>query len=336
MRKSERFFKDSGKELNYIFCEPENIDTSKPVDLVYALHGLGGDAAAFSESTQICPESASSNSLVIIPSAINRVWQDESIDLLKKLNEKINTDYNIDKTHIVGHSMGGATALELFCDNGFSTDNIFAVSASYDYEGCNPEHGSNIYLYHYRGDAIVPVEGGASALPAVGNVVSQNELTNNAAIYNGCDMSNRQVIDEGSKTTAQYNNCNDNTIVRHTEDLPSNLRPHSWQKGQTGKILDIIESRSYPSISPSSFTSDTFSKPSFTAQPSFPEASSSASSNRPDIGVIASIAAGTAAALVFGSMFTSFFCKKTNLHTERLERERDHKRSGSNAEYKIL
>jgi len=323
MQESNHSYTNNNQQLDYIKCTPDNFDSSQPADLIYALHGLGGTAETFTEASQICPESASSNSIVIIPSAIDKVWRDESIELLKGLNQQISEDNNIQNIHVVGHSMGGQTALKLFCDNEFDAANIFAVSTSYEYEDCNPNKNPNIYLYHYRGDAIVPIGGGQSGIPAVGEVVSQEELTTNAAINNDCDLSSKQTTWEGLKKTTSYSDCGDNTEVQHNQNRSSNLRPHSWQEGQTRAILDIIENYSPTTISPSSIapSSSLFEpplSPNPTQAPSLTPQASAAHSVRPDMAFISTLALGATLAFGMGSLFSSGSGK----HSEKIEQER--------------
>lgn len=318
MKESNELFQSDGKILNYIKCESDNFDKSKPIDIVYALHGLGGDASSFKDSSKICPNEASKNTMVIIPSANDKVWREESINLLKGLSKKIANDYNIDKTHIVGHSMGGATALDLFCDKNFSADNFFAVSTSYEYENCDPKKSSNVYLYHYLGDSIVPTEGGKSSIPVVGDVVSQNDLTTNAAKYNGCDLSQKNVSKNSYETNTTYSDCPNNKKVSHFETLPSNWRPHSWQEGQTNNIFDIINSGNNTLSS----TLPPASKPSTIPPSSSPnkDITSSAASNRsPNLSLMMST--GYAIFMV-GSLLASKFTKKTNSHSQKIIEER--------------
>lgn len=333
MQQTNHSYTDNGQTLDYIKCTPDYFDKSQPIDIIYALHGLGGTGNALLEDSNICPEAASSNSIIILPSAIDKVWRDESIDMLKGLNQQINEENNVENIHVVGHSMGGQTALKLFCDNEFDANNIFAVSTSYEYEDCNPNKNPNIYLYHYRGDAIIPEDGRDNNLPIVGEVVSQEELTTNAAINNGCDLSSKQINWQGRKATTLYTDCDDNTIVQHEQNRPSNIRPHSWQEGQTRAILDIIENYSPPTVSPSSIepssiaptppSFETTLNPSTTQSPSLAPQASAANSVRPDMTFIATLALG----VTLAAGMSSLFGQKINKHVAKIEQERNEAQS---------
>lgn len=103
-----------GRNRSYYLYAPDNLDSSKPVPLLIALHGVGGGLDG-SELVENWKKLANKIGIVVVgPSAIG-AWTSENPDFLRFLVESVKTRFSVDshRVYLAGFSGGGCAALAI-------------------------------------------------------------------------------------------------------------------------------------------------------------------------------------------------------------------------------
>ena len=112
-----RVLKAASKESPMRVYLPDSADTSKPVALVVAFHGAGGDENMFMDAygAGIIKETADKHGFLLVTPRTYDYGGKGIGDMFDALIEAIGYDYDIDanRIYVLGHSMGGGATNNL-------------------------------------------------------------------------------------------------------------------------------------------------------------------------------------------------------------------------------
>ena len=112
-----RVLKFDSKESPMRVYLPESADTSKPLPLVVAFHGAGGDENMFMDAygAGIIKETADKHGFLLVTPRTYDYGGNSLGEMFDALIEAIGYDYDIDpkRIYVLGHSMGGGTTNNL-------------------------------------------------------------------------------------------------------------------------------------------------------------------------------------------------------------------------------
>ncbi len=179
-----------GIERTYILHFPKSLDNTKPVPLVFALHGGGGFANKMNGLTKFNKVSDDYGFILCYPQGIDKHWNDgrmvnithidgvevNDVKFFSLLIDTLLANYNIDSSRIYscGISNGGMMSFRLGCElnNKIAAIAPVAISMSeYLYSSCNPGKPVPVMLIFGVEDPLVPYEGGSISFNR-GEVVS--------------------------------------------------------------------------------------------------------------------------------------------------------------------
>jgi polyhydroxybutyrate depolymerase len=169
-----------GRERTYIVHLPPASKQTKPLPLVLVLHGGGGNAENAINMANMNGLADKEGFIVVYPNGSGRLkdkvlsWNDGSLKLyaakeniddvkfLKKLIEKLEIEYNINKKMIysTGISNGGIMSYRLACELSDVIAAIGPVSASLC-TGCKaPDEPVSVIIFNGTADEHIPYNGG--------------------------------------------------------------------------------------------------------------------------------------------------------------------------------
>ncbi len=163
----------------YDFHIPAAYDSQKPMPLVLAFHGTGGNGPAMAEMTGLNQIADQSGFIVVYPDAIGAHWNarrggkpDTTNDLgfVSALIDEMGQKYNLDRRRIyaTGFSNGGTFSYRLACELSDKITAIAAVSApmpEYVAQHCQSSKPVPMLLMHGTKDSAFPY--GSVPAPAV-------------------------------------------------------------------------------------------------------------------------------------------------------------------------
>lgn len=134
---------------------PESLDLTKPVPVVVALHGAGGDENMFMDAYglgKVKREADRKGFIVVSPATFYMLTRSEN---LSALIEEISACYPIDpkRVYVLGHSMGGGATAKLASEK---SDLITAASCIAGFRGFSGKTVCPTLILSAELDAIVP------------------------------------------------------------------------------------------------------------------------------------------------------------------------------------
>ncbi len=202
-----------GVTRTYRVLVPDSYDGSRPVPLILALHGGGGEGRVMcSLKNGIQTLANQGNFIVVCPDGIENHWNDgreltrwrahaEKIDdvgFLVNLIEIVQNQYRIDpgRIYATGVSNGGKMVLRLACEASEVLAGVAAVIASLPADlDCQPSSPVSIMLLNGTQDPLVPYEGGQVHFlrQELGAALSTPATLNFWVEANGCRTGPEQV-----------------------------------------------------------------------------------------------------------------------------------------------
>lgn len=175
----------------------KNYDASNAVPLVFALHGSGGNALDFKETSGWNKLQDEHNFVAVYINGIDNDWNGgnccganvgivDDISYVRKVFNEIVSSYNVDRSRVfvTGFSSGGIMAYRLGCELSDIVTGIGVGSGSLGVD-CLPEHPVSLIHIHGSGDEIVPINGGYASVDNVvfmSAVDSANGFKNASAV----------------------------------------------------------------------------------------------------------------------------------------------------------
>jgi polyhydroxybutyrate depolymerase len=129
------------EDRTYIVHVPQNYNADNPAPLMFAIHGIGGDAESTQHFTGFDELSEEQGYIVVYPNSYDGFWGDgcncqyveligiDDVKFIDYLVDKMKNEYNIDTNRIYawGWSQGGIFVNQLACRR----SEVFAAFASY-------------------------------------------------------------------------------------------------------------------------------------------------------------------------------------------------------------
>jgi len=164
------------EDRTYIVHLPKNYNANKPAPLMFAIHGIGIDAAGTQQFSGFDQLGEDEGYIVVYPNSYDGFWSDgcncqyveqigiDDVKFIDFLLEKMKKQYNIDTTRVYawGWSQGGILVNQLACRRA----EVFAAFASYVgtmrlpvASACYPKKPVNIVMFNGTDDKDVNWEG---------------------------------------------------------------------------------------------------------------------------------------------------------------------------------
>lgn len=220
---------------------PSSHNSKKPIPLVLAFHGTGGDGKAMEEQTGFNQLAEQAGFIAVYPDGIGKHWDarrstkpetTNDVEFVSALIDDLGKRYNIDRSRIyaTGFSNGGMFTHRLACELGDKITAVAIVSATMPENlsrTCKPTKPISVLLMHGTNDPAIPYGSAGIALLSLADTV---KFWSN---HNRCSP---QVVQESLPKTPQmrlesYQNCTNETNVRlYTIEGGE----HSWPTTQSG------------------------------------------------------------------------------------------------------
>jgi len=259
---------DHGGRLRlYRVHVPPSYRGDRPVPLVLALHGGGGDAqiqATDSYYGQI-RKSDAEGYVVAFPNGVSRfkggrlaTWNAglccgaardqgvDDVDFIRNVVRHLRSQLNIDADRVFaeGMSNGGMMAYRLACEAPDVFKAVASVAGTDNTSHCAPQRPVSILHIHARDDDRVLFNGGAGQFAGrgreqVNDFVSVPETIRRWVQRNGCAATPHRVLDRPGVTCDRYAPCQGGTEVQLcvTEtgghSWPGGTKPRGGQAGST-------------------------------------------------------------------------------------------------------
>ena len=219
---------------------PGGHEYSKPLPLVVALHGFGGNGQQNANYMHMFDSIHENEHLLLYPDGTQnlfgiRYWNatnaccqyfadNEDVSYLVGLIDEAIQKYGADPEGVVitGLSNGGFMSHRMACDAGNLVRSIVALNGVNwdDFSQCNDTGSPNILHVHSTLDSVIFYEGGSTS---GGSYPSSNETVNNWATRSGCDedwtfLGTRDITwDDGLDETDEFEflNCDSGNRVTH-------------------------------------------------------------------------------------------------------------------------
>lgn len=272
-----------GVERQYLMYVPPNYDPNKPLPLVMAIHGLGGNAADFEKQTGLDGEAAKEGFIVVYPQATRwlgsggwTAWDTNNgiippgshandIQFLKTIIDNTQQEANIDpkRIYLTGISNGGMMTFDAVDALSDKIAAIAIVSGGMSGKEKSPTEPISILNMHGTADTVIPF-GGVQGVP---NVLTELgiptfEPDNYIAQYwkkeDGITGPGQTIV-SGNDITSTYTNPKDGaeveqvTVVggQHTPSHPEQVMNQVWQFLSAHPKITPTSSNKPPVIPPS-------------------------------------------------------------------------------------
>ena len=228
----------NGYERNYFVYEPKKLDHSKPLALLFNIHGGGGTAegTAAKGNAGFQKWADKDNFIIVYPNAVEKNWNDgrrsdkvlawkENIDdvgFIVSIIDELSGIYSIDKNRIftAGISNGGFMSSRLVCDRAdlFRGAAIVTATISEDYlPHCDPSNPVAVIVFNGTDDPLVPYNGGHVKVLGQkrGKIISTDDYIQFWQGVNGCRTQKKTINlpdlkDDGTTVSIEeYSNCNE-------------------------------------------------------------------------------------------------------------------------------
>ncbi len=172
----------NGLARSYLLHVQAGIDPLKPVPVVFAFHGFGGNPADEENRSGFDPVADTNHFLVVYPtgSGDDNSWNagsccgvhnsaiDNKVDetaFVRQMLADLGASFRIDpkRVYAMGFSNGAALAYRLACEMSDTIAAIAAYSAPMFYDACQPQQPVAVMHVHGLADFIAPFDGGTSS-----------------------------------------------------------------------------------------------------------------------------------------------------------------------------
>jgi polyhydroxybutyrate depolymerase len=234
-----------GSVRTYHIYIPANIQTSTSIPLVLSFHGGGGNGENQMRVSNFNSLAHEVGFIVVYPNGSGRyddrllTWngggccgyaQQNNIDdvgFIRSLVLELESQYAIDRKRVyaTGFSNGGIMSYRLACEASDIFAAIAPVSATLQFDGCNPDHPVSIIHIHGTEDKHLPFKGGQGVESLAG--VDFNSVAESLSFWiqkNQCPSRADQKND-GEIIHLAYAHCYENTAVELYEILGGG---HAW------------------------------------------------------------------------------------------------------------
>ena len=168
----------NGLERTYLLHIPAGLDSSRPLPLVFALHGYDNEIhfeiSDLVNMTGFNDIADGSRFVVVYPSGVSGVWNagtccgtasKNNIDeksFFRQILADLGKSFNIDAKRIyaTGFSMGGMMAFRLACEMSDTFAAVAPVAGALVDTPCQPDQPVSLMQVHGKNDNAVPYNGG--------------------------------------------------------------------------------------------------------------------------------------------------------------------------------
>lgn len=230
-----------GLTRNYLIYIPSKYDGSKPVPLLFHLHGGGGTAKGtigltHGKFNELADEKGF---IVVYPNAVKKNWNDgrdielkyelENIDdvgFITAVVGKLKNEYAIDseKVFVTGMSNGGFMTSRLLCEKSdvFRGGAILTATISVDYiEKCHPENPLGVMIINGTDDPLVPYNGGDIKVfnKKRGKIIATDDYVNFWKNQMDCEnsevvkLSDLNIDDHSTVEVTTYKDCGEKALL---------------------------------------------------------------------------------------------------------------------------
>ena len=210
----------------YFSYVPPNLDTTKSIPLLFALHGYGSYASRHLDYTNYMPLADENNFIVIYPQGATTStlsthwniggWTSKStindLNFIETIINLVKDKIQIDETRIYssGMSNGGYMSYHLACNLSDKFAAVASVTGSMSFDtfnDCNPSHPTAVLQIHGLLDFVVPYNGnsGSKSIP---------DVVDYWVNYNSCNLEPNRVINDNFIVFDTYENCLNNLNVK--------------------------------------------------------------------------------------------------------------------------
>lgn len=224
----------AGLERMYRVHVPENYDFAKPVPLLFALHGGGGNMNHHAEDANYGHISMSEREgfIVVFPNGFSKLrtgrfatWnagaccgaaRDENVDdigFIRRILAEVSGQLNIDSSriHATGMSNGAMMAYRLACEMPEVFKAVAAVAGTDNTHICTPKSPVSVLHIHAKNDSHVLFTGGAGPdardKSVVTDFASVAGTVSKWARLNGCADKPRRILEKTGAYCELYTSC---------------------------------------------------------------------------------------------------------------------------------
>lgn len=255
----------------YLVYIPTSYDITKPMPLLFDIHGGGGTAWGTMRLTRSrFNELADEKGFIVVyPNAVKKNWNDGRLSNLKpgmefiddvgfitQIVEKMKEEYNIDNQRVftTGMSNGGFMSSRLLCDRSdiFRGGAIVTATLSIDYiNSCIPENPVGVLVMNGTDDPLVPYEGGQVMVfnKERGEIVSTDDyveywqtlLGSSGTSYTD-NLPDKNSEDNSTVSVTTYTDCDKDAALKLYKIEGGG---HTWPGGRQYLSKKLIGSTNY-------------------------------------------------------------------------------------------
>jgi polyhydroxybutyrate depolymerase len=247
--------KHGGLERRYRVHVPKSYVPGKPVPLVFALHGGGGnmDYQATDEYYGLISKSEREGFVVVFPNGYSRLrsgkfatWNAgnccggardanaDDVGFIREVVADVTRRVSVDRSRIyaTGMSNGGLMSYRLACEMSDVFSAIAPVAGTDNTRACSPTRAVSVLHIHARNDTHVLFDGGAG--PGARDKSKVTDFTSVPATVakwvglNGCAPTPRRILDKPGVYCEVYAPCRDKAEVQLCVTEGGG---HSWPGG---------------------------------------------------------------------------------------------------------
>lgn len=256
---AEGFLQVGNLKRAYDLHVPSSYNSKKPIPLVLAFHGVGGNGKIMEKMTGLSQLAEQSGFIVVYPDALGKHWdarrsnQPETtndVGFISALIDDLGQRYDIDRRriYVTGFSNGGTFTHRLACELSNKITAIAAISATMPENvsrTCQPIKPISVLLMHGTKDSVIPYGPPGKALLSLADTVKY------WSTHNRCSP---QVVKESLPKSPNirletYQQCNNETAVtlytiegaeHGWGDSPSETTGTPGKPSQENKVSAII------------------------------------------------------------------------------------------------
>ena len=235
----------------YRLYVPKSYDYQKPTPVLFAFHGLGGNAKYFIDSLQLSLFSHDLNFILVAPNGFGtevgsqNSWnagnccspatnsEIDDVGFVKAILLSLKQNYNLDQTRIwsLGFSNGGMLSYRLACELADKFTAIGVGGGALVVNKCLPGNSVSIIHLHGNLDQTIPIDGGG--IYDIYPVISGFKIVNS---LNRCSSMEYSVTSSlNSETTAAI--CVDGTEAKLINFFEME---HDWSPNWTEEIIRFL------------------------------------------------------------------------------------------------
>lgn len=241
-----------GLTRTYLLHLPPAYSDTKPLPLVLALHGGGGDGQGMEKLTHLNTVADQQGFIVVYPDGYQKYWADgrgatsadkagiDDVGFLSRLIDTLVEQFAVDRSrvYVTGISDGGFMTERLACDLTQKIAAVAAVAATmsqWEADHCAPARPIPFMLIQGAADPIVPAQGGA-VIGERGTVIPTSETLQKWTTFDSCTPPAQtgteppKVNDETQVSYERYLTCKDGTqVILYSIAGGGHTWPGGWQ-----------------------------------------------------------------------------------------------------------